>query len=123
VPLATTYELTYQQKMQAAAHWQVLARDIADQVALCSAPMTGAILIVSEGPPTAFSTALDDMLVTEFVTRGFAVRDVPSGDALELRYKTQIIRHGDPGFVRPPPGNFTALTAGVLAVREVVLEN
>lgn len=123
VPLASTYDLTFQQKMQAAAHWQVLARDIVEQVSLRTSVYDRDIVIEREGGDTDFSTAFDDMLVTEFVERGYVVREVAGPDSLVLRYKTQVITHQSRGYVRPPPGTFTVLTAGVLAVREVLLDN
>jgi hypothetical protein len=121
VPLASTYDLTYQKKMQSAYHWQVLAKDVADQVSLRSASLPRTIAVEPEGPATTFSTALDDMLITELVNRGFAVRDEADADTLVLRYKTQIISHDSDRFVRPPPGSIVALTAGVLAVRQVLI--
>jgi len=123
VPLASTYDLTFQQKMQAAAHWQVLARDIVEQVSARTVSYHRDIVIEHEGGDTVFATAFDDMLVTEFVNRGYAVREVPELDSMVLRYKTQVISHRSREFVRPPPGTFTVLTAGVLAVREVLLDN
>jgi len=121
VPIATTYEMTFQQKMQAAHHWQVLAEDIVEQVALRGEAHQGPIVIEREGPPTTFAIAFDDMLVTAFVERGFVVRAVPDAESVVLRYKTQVISHNSDAFVRPPPGTFAVLTAGVLAVRQVAI--
>lgn len=121
VPIASTYDLTFQQKMQAAHHWQVLAEDIVTQVTARAGSTGMAIAVEHEGPQTTFATAFDDMLVTAFVQRGVAVRTEAGPDTLVLRYKTQIIAHDSAAFVRPPPGSIVALTAGVLAVRQVLI--
>jgi hypothetical protein len=122
VPLASTYDLTYQQKMQAAEHWRVLARDIVAQVALRAAPYGYDIAIEREGPSTVFATAFDDMLVTEFVQSGFLVRDTVQAGGLLLRYKTQLVTHAPGRDVRPPVGTFVALGGGIIALH-AALEN
>ena len=122
VPLASTYELTFQQKMQAAEHWRVLARDIVGQVALRAAPYGYDIAIEREGPSTVFATAFDDMLVTEFVQNGFIVRESAQPGGLLLRYKTQLVTHAPGREVRPPAGTFVALGAGIIALH-AALEN
>ncbi len=122
VPLASTYDLTYQQKMQAAEHWQVLARDIVEQVALRAAPYGYEIAVEREGPSTVFATAFDDMLITQFVQNGFLVRDTVQPGGLLLRYKTQLVTHAPGRDVRPPVGTFVALGGGIIALH-AALEN
>jgi len=122
VPMASTYELTFQQKMQAAEHWRVLARDIVTQVAERARPYGYDIAIEREGAGTVFATAFDDMLVTEFVQSGFVVRETAQPGDLLLRYKTQLVTHAPGRDVRPPLGTFVALGGGVIALH-AALEN
>ena len=116
VPMAASYEMTFQQKMQAAEHWRVLARDIVAQVGQRAAPYGYDIAIEREGATTVFATAFDDMLVTEFVQSGFVVRETAQPGSLLLRYKTQLVTHAPGRDVRPPIGTFAALGGGIIAL-------
>lgn len=122
VPMASSYDLSFQHKMQAAEHWRILARDIVAQVALRAAPYGYDIAIEREGSDTVFATAFDDMLVTEFVQQGFIVRETAQPGSLLLRYKTQIVTHAPGRQVRPPVGTFVALGGGIIALH-AALEN
>lgn len=98
LPIAQSYDLTYQRKMQAAHHWQALAKDISNQVIkrIATRVLPIRIVIQPEGPLTAFSQALEDMLITEFVERGIMVLTVPSDDTIVLTYGVQVIKY-EPG--------------------------
>jgi hypothetical protein len=122
LPIAQSYDLTYQRKMQAAYHWQVLAQDISNQVInrIATRVLPIKIVIQPEGPPTAFSQALEDMLITEFVEQGIAVLTVPSEDTIVLTYDVQVVRYEPGRFVREAPGTYALLGGGVIAVTSLV---
>ena len=123
VPMPATYDLTYQQKMQAAYHWQVLARDLAAQVDLRMAErnLPPFIYVDGEGGGTAFDEAFHDMLITELVDRGYQVYGIETSETTTVAYKTQVVKHASGRWVRPPVGTFAALGAGILAVREIIV--
>ncbi len=123
VPMPATYDLTYQQKMQAAYHWQVLARDLAAQVDLrmTERELPPLIFVDGEGGGTAFDEAFHDMLVTELVDRGYRVYGIETSETTTVAYKTQVVKHASGRWVRPPVGSFAALGAGILAVREIII--
>ncbi len=122
LPIAQSYDLTYQRKMQAAYHWQVLAEDVSSQVIarIAGRGLPTRIVIQPEGSPTAFSQALEDMLITQFVERGLVVLSVPSDDAVVLTYDVQVLKHDSGRFVREAPGTYAVLGAGVIALTSLV---
>ena len=124
IPIAESYDLTYQRKMQAAYHWQVLARDVSTQVInrIASRALPTRIVIQPEGPVTAFSQALEDLLITELVERGLVVLRVPSEDSVILTYDAQVIRHEPGRFVREAPGTYALLGAGVIVAGSLISE-
>jgi hypothetical protein len=124
VPIATTYPVTYQKKMQAAHHWDVLTADVAIR-------LRGALIGSGEpqGRPVAlyvqqprynseFGLAFHNLLVTHLLEEGFVMSESSSG-GLPLSYDIQVVTHNDRGFIRPMPGLFTALTGTVLVLRDV----
>ena len=125
VPMPATYDLTYQQKMQAAYHWQVLARDLATQVDLrmTERGLSPIVVVEGGGGGTAFDEAFHDMLVTELVDRGYHVYGIETSETTMVTYKTQVVRHAPGRWVRPPVGTFAALGAGILAVRQVLISD
>ena len=122
LPIAQSYDLSYQRKMQAAYHWQVLAEDVSSKVIerMETRALPIRIVIQPEGPTTAFSQALEDMLITQFVERGLVVLSVPSQDAIVLTYDVQVVTHEPGRFVREAPGTYALLGAGVIAVTSLV---
>lgn len=123
VPLATTYPITYQQKMQAAHHWDVLAADVADRLSKALStqdPSGGKQILNVQGAKccTVFNYAFHEFLVTRLLEKGFGVSSSPNV-GLPVTYQTQVVTHKDRGFIRPTPGLFTGLTAGVLVLRNL----
>lgn len=91
IPKPATYKYSYQQKMQAAHHWEVLAQQVADSVA------TEYVGIVDRGvyvePSTGtFGTAFSEMLKTELVRRRIALSGNAESAAV-LSFDVQIVRH------------------------------
>lgn len=122
IPVATTYPVTYQKKMQAAQHWDVLAADVAqrmhDNLIDSGLSRDRAIALSLQRPKytSEFGIAFHNLLITHLMDRGFVMSESPTG-GLPVSYDIQVVTHKDRGFVRPPPGTFTALTGAVMVVR------
>ena len=110
VPIASTYEYTTQQKMQAAHHWDVLAEDVASRLKehINKSPVAGRTINVVSGNNSPFQDAFEDLLITQMVNQGLDIRDNNNG-RLKLKFKTQVISHSDRGYVRPPDDTHTKL--------------
>lgn len=102
VPVATTYPLSTQHRMQAAHHWDVLAREIADDVAPRAKQGNSRLYVTTKGPRTTFSDGLHSFLVAALVERGVTVVTSPE-NALTLQYSTQIVQQPTK---RPDPNNY-----------------
>ncbi len=123
LPLATTYSATGQHKMQAAHHWDVLADDVAQQVAdalhdrvdLRLLPID--VVAEDKGP---FSDVFAELLMSRLVQRGVQVASAREG-IMALRFKVQMVLHGKRS-QRPVPGALTAIGAGVSVARDVSID-
>lgn len=119
-PIATTYPYTEQQRMQAAHHWEVLARHEAGQI-LQRERVRFRDLHIQEPNPEGyvaysggeFDRGFRTLLTSELVTRGASVTTVPTSNSAEVVIGVEVVEHRDRSFVRPPVGAFTALAAGV----------
>ena len=117
IPLAENFELTVQPKVRSAGHWEVISNDVVAQT-LSTLDKTGMApgtqLHVALPPnPSAFDLAFRDFLITKLVQSGAPVLQDP-GQALNVTYNTQVVRHNSP---RPHfiPGQFTMIAAGLMA--------
>lgn len=110
VPLASTYELTTQQKMQAAHHWDVLAKDVASHLKthFRSASVFNRAMNVVPNSNSPFERGFEDLLITQMVNQGMDIR-ANEKEQLKLRFHTQVVSHHDRGYIRPAPGTYTGL--------------
>ena len=117
-------------KLEAAHHWQVLAKDVAWRIndGLIRFDMLDTPLSVKptcgddnhvcgKDETSPFNEAFHDLLVTELVTLGVPVRPRAGDDTLVVGYKVQTVRHDAFRLTRPAPGAITALTAAVMVLR------
>lgn len=119
-PIATTYPYTEQQRMQAAHHWDVLARHEATSI-LQRERVRNRDLHISEPDNEAmhaysggeFGRSFRTLLTSELVSRGANLTTVPTANSANITFNVEVIEHRDRGFIRPPRGAFTALTAGI----------
>lgn len=120
IPVAQNHPLTFQKKMQAAHHWDVLADDVATRVetAIKARPDLQKMPIhVALPNQSAFAMAFHELLISQLVFRGLQV-SVNQEDSLVLNYGVQRVKHHQ-RFQRPPPGLLTAVGAGVWAIYEL----
>lgn len=121
VPVATTYPVTFQKKMQAAQHWDILTEDVANRLYGSLIGGSGRSVTLHVQQPkydSGFGEAFHNLLITHLMERGFSITDNPA-TGLPLTYDVQVVSHNDRGFIRPMPGMFTALAGSVLVLREV----
>ncbi|MDY6974182.1 MAG: hypothetical protein SV775_17985, partial [Thermodesulfobacteriota bacterium] len=107
MPKPASYRMTFQKKMQAAKHWDFLAEDVADQVALCCSKRQGCDLGLGHGlfvePKSGvFGKAFTKMLISHLVQpnengrakrEGCLVLQSREEGCLVLQFETQVIKH------------------------------
>ncbi|MGM0820897.1 MAG: hypothetical protein ACQEUJ_06245 [Pseudomonadota bacterium] len=113
-PIATTYPYSEQQRMQAAHHWNVLARHEADGILRNGRLQFKRLHFPTPEAATSgeFQRGFRDLLTSELVSRGASVTTEPGGSA-EIRTAVEVVQHRDRGYVRPPVGAFSTLAAGI----------
>lgn len=119
-PIATTYPYSEQQRMQAAHHWNVLARHEATQI-LRRERVRFRDLHIPDAHQDAthaysggeFGRGFRTLLTSELVSRGANLTTQPQANSAEIHIDVDVIEHRDRGFVRPPVGAFTALAGGI----------
>ncbi|WP_404471144.1 hypothetical protein LG301_10655 [Vreelandella venusta] len=119
-PVATTYPYTEQQRMQAAHHWEVLARHEANGILRSERVRFRDLHIpakehayLSAYSGGEFERGFRTLLTSELVSRGGSVTTQPRAGGATIQIDVEVVEHRDRGFIRPPVGAFTALTAGV----------
>lgn len=128
-PVAPPY--SQQIKMQAAQHWEMLARDLADRInnELIRSDNSDKAVFVNEtcgddaapcrpGETSSFNEAFRDLLITKLFDFGIPTSARPDDDAIAILYKVQVVRH-NPNRVRTlQPGLLTALSAAIVVLRD-----
>nr|WP_290825818.1 hypothetical protein [Halomonas sp.] len=119
-PIATTYPYTEQQRMQAAQHWEVLARHEASSILQRERVRNRDLYITAEDSAELhaysggeFGRGFRTLLTSELVSRGANLTTVPTTSSANISIGVEVVEHRDRGFTRPPIGAFTALTAGI----------
>lgn len=117
IPVSGNFDLTEQKKVRSAGHWQVVARDAAQQTLkmldTAGVASNARLTVAAPDKATAFEKTFHEMLVTELVKTGRRVT-LSEQTPLQISYKVQVVVHNSP---RPHfvPGFYTALAAGVSA--------
>ena len=115
-PLATNFPTTKQPKLQAAAHWNVIANDVAKRMAVRIEPKR-ALYVNQSSVKTPFDRAFSTQLISALVVEGFVVNKTAK-DALSVDIDTQAVRFTANRPQYRHAGTATALTAGVWALRQ-----
>jgi len=122
-PVPVTYKYSTQQKMQAAHHWDILAKDVASQTqqTLVRAGRQGEPVYV-EFVNSPYGQGFRDFLMTGLVNGGLNILTDQREASLIVRYKAQLLYHIENRWTRLPPGFITAsatvLAGGVMVLRE-----
>ena len=123
VPLVDGFEPSTQKKLASSHHWDVVASDVANQMAQTlskSDYLRGRPVYIS--PPvdnSVFSRAFQSLLLTRMIDAGFSVSTKRDGSA-ETRIETQVVRHSSDRRLKYP-GALTMLAGGVMVARNVAI--
>lgn len=91
VPKPSTYPLTYQQKMQAAHHWDLLAKEVAQKVVSEQGNLGTSGVYVPPGKGV-FGAAYSSLVMTELANSGVTLAASPQGAAV-LGVEVQLIQY------------------------------
>lgn len=121
--------------MQAGHHWDVLAADIANQINnelilndYLDIPVFVRKTCGNESQPckpsetTVFEESFRDLLITNLVTLGVPTSPNGGNDSLVINYKAQTVYHLRNRWRMVKPGMLTALTAGIVVLRNAPSE-
>lgn len=135
IPEPTGFQYSTQKKMQAAHHWNVLARDLANKInneLIRSDFLDTAIFVKTtcgdDATPcealetTQFNEGFRELLITELVNFGIPTSAVADREAITVNYKVQTLRHRAQRLRTLQPGTLTALTAAVSVFRNATSE-
>lgn len=117
-PLATNFASSKQQKLQAASHWNLISRDVANRLS-ASLPKDAPVFVNQNIENTPFERAFTGQLITALVQAGHPVMKSPEG-ALRIGLDTQAVPFAAD---RPQYRDFgaaTTLGAGVWALHDLV---
>ena len=121
VPIPTTYPVTTQQKIKSAHHWDVIAKDAAQQAAaslvknnLSSTPVT----VSTPQTEAPFQTGFRNFLITHLV--GLNQPVAQKNTDIEIQFETQVVRHASARQAHIP-GELTAIGAGIMVTRQAVM--
>lgn len=93
IPLPTAYEKSYQPKMWAAHHWNVLAADVAERLSTAlnnaGAGSPQVLYVTNPGVGSTFNAAFHELLTTQLMQQGFGVTVVPSEANLVVQYNVK----------------------------------
>lgn len=90
-PVATNFPSTQQAKLQAAAHWGVIAQHMAGQLAPSLKVNAQRPLYVSSRQPSPFAQGVGAHLITALVNQGYTVVKVPDANTLRIELDTQVV--------------------------------
>ena len=134
IPQPQGFHYSDQRKMQAAHHWNVLANDVANRINTelirqnyLNSPVyvrhsCGKPNACAPGETFAFDEGFNDLLTTQLVNFGVNTQKTPDGAVLTVEYKVQVVFHSDNRVQWPQPGMLTALTTGIMVLRDAPSE-
>lgn len=123
-PAVATLEPPAQVKLKSAAHWQIVANDIGSQInANITSKNLGnqAIRVPVDSTSSKFAKVFASQLQSSLLQSGMKVVDGKE-NALEVSVTTEEVWHGPYRHVYRP-GSITALTGGVLVLRDAFLNS
>jgi hypothetical protein len=121
VAIPTTYPLTGQHKLKSAHHWDVIAKDVAQQAASSLTKnnlSSTAVMVSTQQPDAPFQTGFRNFLITHLVDLNQPVAQ--KNAEIEVQFETQVVRHASERQASVP-GELTVLTAGILVARNAAL--
>ncbi len=131
IPVAKSYPVTGQQKMQAAHHWDVLATDVANrlkktmELTFPNADTLPPVFvnISNKQEEIPFGKAFYNLLNTKLIQQSLVVLTNDAGfdgETFVINYDMQVVHHKDRRLTYPPPGVYTTLAGGVWMVAKAI---
>lgn len=117
-PLATNFETSKQPKLQAAAHWNLIARDVAGKIS-AGLPQHAPLFINQHAEASTFERAFVGQLMTALIDAGHPVMRAPEG-AFRVGVETQAVPFAADRPQYRHAGTATALGAGLWALYDIV---
>lgn len=130
IPEPIGYSYSTQEKMQAAHHWNILAKDLSNKInnELIRSDFLETPIFVKEtcgndfepcqeGETTEFDEGFRDLLITDLVNYGIPTSSIPDREAITVNYKVQSVYHSSNRVRTFRPGALTALTAFITVMR------
>jgi len=121
--------------MQASHHWDVLAADIANQInneLILNDYLDEPVFVrptcgdenqsCDPAETTVFEESFRDLLITHLVALGVPTSPRVEADAIVINYKAQTVYHQRNRWRTVKPGLLTALTAGIVVLRNAPSE-
>jgi len=110
-----------QQKMKSAAHWKILAEDVASQISIGmkKANCESCFVYVDKPTESQFGNVFYNMLLTSLVNQGINTLESPKNDALAVSFVTQVVFHNKKTRKIMRPEEMTLLTAGIFVTRQI----
>lgn len=118
-PIATNFPTTKQQKVQTAAHWNVIGQDVAQRLLAGMPTDRLGSLSVSASEKTPFNQALVNQVISTLVSQGKAVSK-DDNSAFKVHLDTQIVAFNAPRSAYTMNGVPTLLAAGVWGVGSIM---
>jgi len=120
VPLAKNFPTTGQEKIQAAAHWDIVSEHIASKLVLNIAGKvnknTG--VFVDSNKSTPFNRSIESQLISALLQDGYRVFKTPA-DAISIQVSTEVVEFSEKRLQAKNIGIPTALVSGVWALTAV----
>lgn len=120
-PLATNFPTSRQQTLQAAAHWGVIAEDMAEELA-SSLPDKAPLYLRPGADETPFERAFVHQLANSLMEEGHPIMTA-AGTALVIDVDTQVVAFSPDRPRYRHAGTATAIASGVWALHDVVLNS
>lgn len=118
-PLAGNFPTTTQNKLQAASHWLVIAKDVAEQIKLGTDKIGAPVYVTPPNRESQFTKAFYTEIITALVNQGVTVRSVNDGTAQIVNIETQLVRFSPDRHQNRRFASVTAIGAGIAAVRDM----
>lgn len=117
-PTPVNFPASTQPKLQAAAHWNAIADDVAGRIAmrLASLGEKKSLYLAPMKASTAFERAFTDLLSSALSSKGLELVKRPAANAWTLETTTQVLEFSPAGRVPPYHGHATGVVAGVYAL-------
>lgn len=115
-PLASNFATSKQTKLQAANHWLLIAKDVADQIRIGTEKVGAPVFVTPPQQNSKFTQAFYTQIITSLVNQGVTVRKYNDGTAQVVDIDTQLLRfspnrHQNKRFI-----SATAISGGIMAI-------